>query len=193
MASADLEMRTVILPALRVETREDDLRPRIVGYAAVFDSLSENLGGFRERIRPGAFRRALAEGQDVRALIDHDPSLILGRTRSGTLELRETARGLLATIDPPNTSRARDLVESMRRGDVDQMSFGFRTVTDDWHTEDGEAVRELIDVDLFDVSVVTFPAYPATDVAVRSLALWKERAWRPGLDALRRKLKLMGD
>jgi uncharacterized protein len=177
---------------LRLELREDDIRPRIVGYAAVFDSLSEDLGGFRERVRVGAFTRSLRDGADVRALVDHNPSEILGRVKSHTLTLRPTARGLLAYIDPPNTTRARDLMESIRRGDVDGMSFGFKTVADEWHSEDGVEVRDLTDVDLFDVSVVTFPAYPATEVGLRSLAAYRDRAkanWQADLDIRRRRLR----
>jgi uncharacterized protein len=181
---------------LRLELREDDIRPRIVGYAAVFDSLSEDLGGFRERVRVGAFTRSLRDGADVRALIDHKPSEILGRTKAHTLTLRPTARGLLAYIDPPNTTRARDLMESIRRGDIDGMSFGFKTVGDEWHTEDGVEIRDLCDVDLFDVSVVTFPAYPSTEVGLRSLAAYRDRTkgkdWRADLDIRRRRLRQIG-
>lgn len=144
---------------------------KISGYAAVFDSLSESLGGFREKIAPGAFRNSLANGDDVRALIDHNPSLVLGRTKAGTLRLEEDSRGLHYEVDPPDTQYARDLVESLKRGDVDQSSFGFRTVEDSWTTENGEQVRTLLEVQLFDVSPVTFPAYAATSVGLRALGL----------------------
>lgn len=144
---------------------------RVVGHAAVFDRLSEPIGGlFRERIAPGAFRRALEERQDVRALIDHDPGRVLGRTASGTLRMAQDGRGLAVEIDLPDTSYARDLAEVMARGDVDQMSFGFMVRDDellDRESADGLPIREVRDVDLFDVSVVTFPAYPDTDAAVR--------------------------
>jgi uncharacterized protein len=186
---ADLETRYLHQADLHMELRDDDLRPRLVGYAAVFDVLSEDLGGFRERVRVGAFTRSLREGADVRALVDHNPSEILGRVKAGTLTLRPTAKGLLVYIDPPNTTRARDLAESIRRGDVDGMSFGFRTVADEWHNEDGKEIRDLVDVDLFDVSVVTFPAYPQTEVGMRSLAA--RRYWQVDLDRRRRRLWLM--
>lgn len=156
--------------------QEGEPKPTIMGYAAVFDSLSEDLGGFRERIKVGAFTRTIREGADVRALVDHDPSKILGRNTAGTLRLKPNAKGLLSEIDPPDTTAGRDIVESIKRGDVSGMSFGFMVRSDEWHMEDGVPIRELLDVDLFDVSVVTFPAYPETDVAVRSLEKFKAAA-----------------
>lgn len=141
------------------------------GYAAMFDSLSQDLGGFRERIRPGAFDRALREKHDTRALVNHDPNQILGRTKSGTLRLSVDAKGLKVEIDPPDTQAARDVVTSLRRRDVDGMSFGFRVLEggDDWKTQGGEVIRELLDLELQDVSIVTFPAYLATTVSARAL------------------------
>jgi Escherichia/Staphylococcus phage prohead protease len=154
-------------------TRELELRQepgeslKIRGYAAVFNQLSEPLFGFRERILPGAFKKSI--DADVRALVGHDPSQIIGRTKSKTLILREDDHGLYTEIDPPNTQLGRDTVESIKRGDLDQMSFGFQVVKDEWKHEERELVRELVDVDLFDVSVVAFPAYTQTEVSVRSL------------------------
>ncbi len=152
-------------------------RPTIEGYAAKFNELSADLGGFRERIAPGAFARTLDEGADVRALVDHDPSRIIGRTTAGTLELIEDATGLMVQIDPADTSVGRDLVESIRRGDINQMSFGFTIASegDSWGTDaEGQMIRTLTDVDLWDVSAVTFPAYPDTEIAVRSMQHWQE-------------------
>jgi HK97 family phage prohead protease len=140
---------------------------KIRGYAAVFNQLSEPLYGFRERILPGAFKKSI--DADVRALVGHDPSQIIGRTKSKTLILREEDHGLYTEIDPPNTQLGRDTVESIKRGDLDQMSFGFQVVKDEWKHEERELVRELVAVDLFDVSVVAFPAYTQTEVSVRSL------------------------
>jgi HK97 family phage prohead protease len=145
---------------------------KLVGYAAVFNSLSHPIRGagtFRERIAPGAFRNSIGNKDDVRALVNHDSSRIIGRTKAGTLRLTEDRHGLRCEIDPPNTSIGRDLVESVRRGDLDQMSFGFTVVSDDWTNENGQTVRELRDVQLFDVSVVAYPAYEASSVALRSL------------------------
>ena len=159
---------------LEVEERDDENgMPRIVGYAAVYDQLSDPLP-FREVIKPGAFDRTLAEGADVRALIDHDAGRVIGRSKSTTLTMESDARGLKVRIDPPNNTQGRALVESIRRGDLDGMSFGFMTRSDQWRVDDGEEIRELLDVDLFDVSVVAFPAYPQTEAGLRSRAAWRK-------------------
>lgn len=160
----DMERRAFSVTELRVA--EGDA-PKITGYAAVFNSFSVDLGGFVERIRPGAFSKTVMKA-DVRALWNHDPNYVLGRTKSGTLKLEEDAKGLRIEIEPPDTQWATDLVKSIKRGDVDQMSFGFRAITDEWTKENGKQVRELIEVELFDVSPVTFPAYKATKVGVRT-------------------------
>lgn len=168
----DIEKRCIVGNKLKLETRGegDDKSTVIVGYAALFDKLSEDLGGFREKIAPGAFTNTLKGDPDVRALVDHEPSRIVGRSKSGTLQLAEDKKGLKVEIDPADTQVGRDLVTSMKRGDLDQMSFAFRTNKDEWEYKDnGEPdIRTLIDVELFDVSIVTYPAYPDTTVAVRS-------------------------
>lgn len=167
-----------VFPFDQLEVREEGESPQIVGHAAVFDKLSEPIMGmFVETVRKGAFKRALKEKQDVRALINHDDNFVLGRTKSGTLSLSEDDTGLLAKVDPPDTGFANDLMKSIRRGDIDQMSFGFRVVKEtftDGGGPDGMELRELLDVDLFDVSPVAFPAYPDTDVAVRSYKRWMD-------------------
>ncbi len=169
----DLERRTFGAIEMRVEHDIDDGgKTRISGHAAVFDSLSEDLGGFRERVAPGAFAASLAE-DDIRALFNHDPNLVLGRNRAGTLRLAEDEPGLAIGIDPPDTAAARDIVTMIKRGDVTQMSFGFRTISDEFQMVDGEVVRTLKAVRLFDVSPVTFPAYPQTDVDARSFDAFK--------------------
>ena len=160
------EIRCAAIKELRVHDDSDG--PMITGYAAVFDMLSEDLGGFRERVLPGAFTDTLKGKPDVKALIDHDSSKILGRTTAGTLTLEEDKKGLAVRISPADTTAGSDVLKSIKRGDIDQMSFAFQTVTDRWHTEDEEEIRELVAVNLFDVSVVTFPAYPDTSVAIRS-------------------------
>lgn len=148
------------------EIREEGGAPLIVGYAAVFNSMSEDLGGFREVIAPGAFADSL--GGDVRALWSHDPAIVLGRTTAGTLRIAEDRKGLRVEIKPP--SSAAGYVESIRRGDVSQMSFGFTVEKDDWtRAQDGTTVRTLQRVNLKEVSPVAFPAYQASSVAVRGL------------------------
>ncbi|PJE80685.1 hypothetical protein CI610_00346 [invertebrate metagenome] len=153
---------------LRQEGQSD---PKIVGYAARYDVLSENLGGFRETILPGAFDNVL--DNDVRALFNHEPALILGRTVSGTLDITSDGDGLHYTIDPPDTQYARDLMKSMQRGDVSQSSFAFTVDRDSWdEDEDGRMVRTIHAVRrLYDISPVTYPAYPDTDAALRSVIL----------------------
>lgn len=165
MDSKEIERRV-----FKAELRADGDGGVIVGYAAVFNSESEDLGGFVEVIKPGAFTAVL--GDDVRALFNHDANYVLGRNRADTLALAETKRGLEARIKPPETQWASDLLTSMRRGDVDQMSFGFTVAEggDDWQKrKDGIVQRTIKRIGrLFDVSVVTYPAYPETSVAVRS-------------------------
>ena len=176
---------------IEVRVAGDNNPAVLVGYAAVFNELSEDLGGFREQVAPGAFSKTL--GGDIRALVNHEPDLIIGRTRSGTLTLSEDQRGLRVEITLPDTSVARDLMESVKVGNINQMSFGFRKKADTWENIDGEVVRTLVEVELLDVSPVTFPAYPQTEIAKRSMAAWEaERApVVPDYSAERRKLDLL--
>jgi hypothetical protein len=163
-AIRDLEVRAA---------RDDDGAIPMSGYAAVFNSRSHVLwdwweGSFVEEIEPGAFAKTIQES-DVRLLINHDPNLVLGRTRSETLSLTEDDTGLLVDAEMGPTSYAQDLAVSMQRGDVSQMSFAFRVIKDDWsETEEGLPLRRLLELHLFDVSVVTFPAYEETSAGLRS-------------------------
>jgi HK97 family phage prohead protease len=150
----------------------------IDGHAAVFNELSQDLGGFRERVMPGAFADDLAAKPDVRALFNHDPNIIFGRTISGTLRLAEDHAGLAFDCDMPDTQQARDVQTSIARGDITQCSFGFFVVSQKWSEEPDPAdatgqrkmlIRELHKVKTFDVSPVTFPAYTGTDVDTRTL------------------------
>jgi hypothetical protein len=146
------------------EVRQDGESKRLVGYAALFGVTAEVMPGLYERVAPGAFRKTLKE-RDVVALWDHDSQLVLGRVSAGTLELSTDEKGLKFSVLLPETSYARDLVELVGRGDISGASFGFRVIRDSW---DGN-VRQLDEVDLYEVSIVAFPAYPQTTVALRAL------------------------
>ena len=161
-----------------------DSKPKLIGYASVFNSLSENLGGFRERILPGAFKKSLKQN-DIRALINHDNNLVLGRNKSGTLQLKEDSKGLRFELTPPNTSYARDLAESVQRGDISGCSFAFTTDKDDYVKKDNETIRDVSQATLLDISIVTYPAYADTEVSLRSFEQYKQA------DDLKRRLKLM--
>lgn len=153
-------------PCFRV-LREDGQLPEIEGYAAIFNSTTD-LGPFTESVAPGAFRASLERKDDVRALFNHDANLILGRTSSGTLSLAEDDRGLKVRITPPDTSLGRDLLTSIARGDVSQMSFGFYIEAEEMNNEKDRKKPHftITEARLFDVSPVTFPAYEATEVSV---------------------------
>lgn len=195
--SSGRERRVIAATDLRLERRADGdgdgdaagQPPRIVGHAAVFDQWTTLYQSrtylWREIIRPGAFRNAIAEGQDVRALFNHDSNYVLGRTTSGTLRLAEDAIGLVMDTDPPDTRTIRDLVLTpIERKDITQQSFAFTVrkggerivirVEDDLVIEE----RELLDLDLYDVSPVTYPAYEGTDVALRALGAQREQEIR---------------
>lgn len=148
-----------------LEVRANGNGTTLTGYAAVFDSPSEPMP-FTEYVRRGAFSKTLNDGADVRLLIDHT-GVPLARSKSGTLFMKEDDKGLLveADLDPKNPDAAR-VISAMKRGDLSQMSFAFRTIQDSW--SDDRSVRELREVQLYDVSVVTFPAYEQTVAEVRS-------------------------
>lgn len=137
---------------------------QLVGLAAPFNSEAK-IADFRETIAPGAFTRSLSEGRDILALVDHDTSRVLGRTRTGTLELRETAEGLEYRVTLPDTTAGRDLRALAERGDLGGVSMGFIATRDSW---DGE-LRTLHEVELHEVSIVqAHAAYPTTTVSLRS-------------------------
>jgi HK97 family phage prohead protease len=165
------EMRS--FPFVEIRASEDG--KKILGHAAVFGKLSEDLGGFREKVSPGAFLDTI-DTDDIRALFNHDPNYVLGRVKSETLVLAEDKKGLAIDIIPPDTQWAKDLKESIKRGDITQMSFAFQAQEEEW--DDEKKIRTLNKVRLFDVSVVTYPAYPQTDVKLRSLIdkLGKDKA-----------------
>ena len=198
------EIRILADAGFEIRGKKGDARS-IRGYAAIFNTLSENLGGFREQIAPGAFDDCMEN--DVRALINHDANLILGRTTSKTLALSQDAKGLVYEAQLPDTSYANDLAASMVRGDITQSSFAFNVAAggDDW-TEDpdtGQTIRTVKKIArLYDVSPVTYPAYTDASAGLRcevraaleSLAAHRQahgRRARPSadpLDARRRQL-----
>lgn len=166
-----IHTRTHTIHDLQVRS-EQDQPTRVEGYAVLFDVPSEplwELGGAREIIAPGAFTRALSEGDDVRLLINHDPNLILARSTSGTLQMRQDDRGLWFSASLPDTSYASDLKISMQRKDVTQNSFGFQIDDQSWETRDGEQFSVVKNVHLRDLSIVTYPAYTATFSELRSV------------------------
>jgi HK97 family phage prohead protease len=170
-----MEKRTYRAATIGIETREAGA-PVSTGHAAVFNTI-ESSGWFREQVAPGAFTESLKE-DDVRALWNHDTTIVLGRNKAGTLKLREDDKGLAVEITPPDTQQARDLMETINRGDVTQMSFGFQVKKATWtEEEDEEDLRTIEQVKLWEVSPVTFPFYKDTDVSLKS----EHRAWRESL------------
>jgi HK97 family phage prohead protease len=173
------EVRT-FAGAVQIRAKKTDSdKPGATGYAAVFNQVAD-IGWFKETIMPGAFSRAIAENQDVRCLQNHNNDLILGRTKNGTLGLAEDNYGLKFLCEFPTTSVATDLHVLVARGDIDQCSFGFIVIKDTWkdtYDDNGrlvDSLRTILDVDLFDVSIVTFPAHDGTSAEARSKLLFPE-------------------
>ncbi len=175
----EMERRCLPTSELRIDGTES--APKITGYAAVFNTWADIGGWFRESIKPGAFAKTIKEN-DIRALMNHNENYVLGRSKAGTLKLEEDSKGLAVEIDPVPATWANDLMTSMKRGDVNQMSFGFQVnkAENDYDKDE----RVLTDVTLFDVSVVTFPAYPTTSAQVRSLFQHKTPPDPPKWEAL---------
>lgn len=166
----------------RAEGDGATVRP-LLGYAAIFNSVA-NIGDyFEERIAPGAFAAAIAR-DDVRCLFNHSDNYVLGRNKSGTLRLAEDDKGLRYEVDPPETTWARDLVTSIDRGDINQSSFQFRATRQEWDDTGDLPIRTILEVELYDVAPVTFPAYGDTEVGLRAKAVLVE-ARAAGLIATR--------
>jgi len=164
------EIRTFNVQDLELRQEGDD--NVVVGYGSVFNTLSNELGGFREIIAEGAFDGRLED--DVRFLINHE-GLPLARTTNGTLRLSTDERGLKYEARVANTSVGRDLIELMRNGTINQSSFAFVVEDDSWEMRDGINVRTINKVSrLYDVSAVTYPAYEEASVALRSMEEWKK-------------------
>lgn len=189
MVSMDRKFESRICTGSELRTSQGD-EMALVGYAATFGVLSHDLGGFRERIQRGAFDRSLREQHDVRALLNHDPNFVLGRTSAGTLQLEQDDKGLKFRCQlDRNQQSHRDLHSSVKRGDVCECSFCFRVpgpscdVWDEGTDERGAhfARRTLLDVDLLDCSVVCAPAYPGTSVSARSARAADHEAWKKAM------------
>lgn len=163
------KLRQLRSVATKFETREDgdEHVPHISGYFATFSDVYEIAPGLTESIAPGAFSRTL--GGDIRALVNHDTTLVLGRTKAHTLELKEDERGLWGDITiNPNDGDAMNLYERVKRGDVDQCSFGFEIVSEETEVQpDGSVHWTIKEVNLFEVSACTFPAYKETNISAR--------------------------
>ncbi len=168
--SAQIEKR-----AFNVESRVENESRLVYGYAALYDNTTRIMDWYDEEIAQGAFDSAQMD--DVRALFNHDPNLLLARTKSGTLSLSVDERGLKYEFEAPNTSAGNDLLEMLRRGDVSQSSFAFTIAGEEWIEEKGmKPKRRITKVErLYDVSPVTYPAYPDTTAAKRSFDHWKEK------------------
>jgi HK97 family phage prohead protease len=163
---------------VRAEPRQDGEGRKLVGYAALFNTPADIAGMFREQIAPGAFSEAIGR-DDVRALVNHDANMVLGRNKANTLRMSEDEKGLRVEIDMPDTQMARDLGVSMERGDINQMSFGFIARQQEWDDDEDPPLRTIRAAELFDVSVVTYPAYEETEVGLRSLQHYRQKHETP--------------
>lgn len=179
----DREIRQMRSVASEFQTREDGEDLKIEGYFAVFNSIYDIGAGMSEEVAPGAFSETLSG--DIRALVNHDTTLVLGRTSAHTLELREDTRGLWGSISiNPNDTDAMNLYQRVKRGDVSQCSFGFDILEEDTEVrENGDVHWTIKKVRLYEVSCCTFPAYESTNISARSeerdrLLERKAEAWR---------------
>ena len=156
-------------------TIADGKPPMVGGLAVPYEQLSADLGGFREKIAPGAFRATLEGGGDVRADVEHQRAVKLARRSKGSLRLADSPAGVSAEIDLPDTTVGRDTLEEVRGGLLDGMSIGFLVNAEDFSVEDGETVRTVTDAVLTAVTLTQFPAYPQTSgtVDIRSLEAWR--------------------
>ena len=188
METMDRKIRQLRSDASQFQVREAEGDLSIEGYFSVFNSIYELWPGATESVAPGAFSETL--GNDIRALVNHNDTLVLGRNKAGTLELREDSHGLWGKIKVnPNDSDAMNLYERVKRGDVNQCSFGFMIEDEETEfREDGSIHWTIRKVNLFEVSVCTFPAYEATEVSARkadyeAIQKRKTEKWRAEMHA----------
>lgn len=181
--SKKIEQRASLL---HVETRAaEDGKKTLVGYAAVFNSDTTIGDYFIERIDPGAFNKAIKG--DVRALVNHDPGRVIGRTKSGTLKLAVDNKGLSVEIDVPDTADGRDLMTLVERGDISGMSIGFMVTRQEWDDTGDIPMRTILEAELFEVSAVAFPAYEETQLSARSIETAKTELEEMRAEAKRKK------
>ena len=170
-AQPQLELRTVDIEEM--EYREEEDKPVISGYVVRFEKLSEELYGFREKVAQGAFAKSLNEMR-VLSFWNHNSDIVLGNTENDTLKVSEDDKGLRFELLLPDTQAGKDARALIKRGDVKGMSFGFRTLKDEWdETSPDSVVRTLKEVRLYEVSPTAMPAYPQSSVAARSM----EETW----------------
>lgn len=184
-----------ITAGMAVEYRDEGQPQKLVGYAAVFDQETDIGGMFREVVRRGAFSEAVGR-DDIHALYNHDYGNVIGRMKAGTLSLSEDERGLRVEITPPNTQLARDLVENIRAGNIDQMSFAFDMEggRQSWDETDETPLRSIEQVgSLWEVSVVPRGAYPTTEIGLRSLEEHRKEIKRQNFSAARARLRMKRD
>ena len=192
MKDFNREMKRVMRTAsTQFSTRDDNGNLAIEGYFAVYDSVYQIAPDLSESIAQGAFDNTISD--DIRALINHDTTLVLGRTKAGTLQLRTDSHGLWGHIDiNPNDSDAMNLYNRVQRGDVDQCSFGFDIINEETDfREDGSVHWTIKEVKLYEVSPCTFPAYEETNIAARTqqrdeLLKRRNEAWK---EKMLKKLK----
>jgi len=199
--SREDEERRCYRPHERLRVLEVEGQPgKIEGLAVPYGQLSEDMGEFRELIKPGAFAKSIAGDGELRADVEHDRRELLARRSKGTLEFREDKRGLWAAITVPDTTLGRDVLENVRNGNLDAMSVSFQwtPIVEKWVTRAGQVVREISEAVLTGVALTAFPAYPQTagSLALRSLAAWKQsqepepEEAATDIDILRRRLDL---
>ncbi len=170
------ECRMLLCPVELRAASESDVSPVLEGYGALFNQWTQIGGdqwGFMERVAPGAFAQTIRE-DDIRSFFNHDSNQVLGRNTTKTLDLAEDDKGLRVVVRPPETNAARDVVTLIKRGDVNGMSFVFRTMKEEWKEPIGKGElpkRTLLTVKLLEVGPVSLPAYPQTSIAARDCAL----------------------
>lgn len=192
MSNADREVR--VLASVKLEKRDDatEAPATLVGYAAVFDQDTDIAGYFRERIAKGAFSDAIGR-DDIHALYNHDYQHVLGRAKAGTLKLSEDDHGLKVEITPPDTQLARDLLENIKAGNIDQMSFAFTMSggSQEWDETGDMPLRTIHKVgELWEVSIVPRGAYPTTEIGLRSLNAHRSERKRHNYNAATKRLAM---